>query len=113
MMEMDGPDDWKKRQEANNSRLAAIAKKSGSKIAEVISDRREKKADATIDQNCEMISTLCYEAQEQLRSGKMTIKEVIKELCDALECVPDVKYVKPEKGKAEEKGKTKDSDEDD
>jgi len=110
MMEIDGPNDWKKRQEAINKRLKGVAKESGSKIAKEISDRKDRKADATIDQNCEMISTLCYEAQEQLRSGKMTVKEVIKDLCEALECIPDVKFEKAENSKGEKKETEDDED---
>lgn len=93
----EGPSDWKKQQEAIQKRLKSVAKDSDSKIAKTISDRKEKRSDKSIQQNCELISMLCYEAQDQLREGKMSVKEVVKDLCEALESVASMKEEKEEK----------------
>jgi hypothetical protein len=87
--EIEGPGDWKKRQEAVDKRMATIAKKSGSDLAGDISKRKEAKK--TNSANIEIISMLSYEAQDQLRSGKMTLKEVVKDLCEALEAMVGMK----------------------
>jgi hypothetical protein len=87
--EIDGPSDWKKKQEAVDKKMAAIAKKSGSDLAGDISKRKEAKK--TNSANIEIISMLSYEAQDQLRSGKMSLKEVVKDLCEALEAMAGMK----------------------
>lgn len=91
MLEVDGPDDWKKRQAAINKRLEGVAKKSGSEIAKKISKQKEAQSDKGLDQNCSIISMLSMEAQDQLRSGNMSLKEVVKDLCEALEAMVDMK----------------------
>lgn len=83
----EGPSNWKKRQEAVTKAISTVAKKSGSSIAEGIAKRKE--ADESNDVNCAVISQLCYEAQDQLRSGKMSLKEVVTELSDALLAMTD------------------------
>ncbi len=95
--EVAGPSDWKKRQEAIDRKIAFIAKDSKSDIAGGIAKR--KNAEASNDVNCSVISQLCYEAQDQLRSGKMSLKEVVEDLCEALESMEGMKDdEKKEKG---------------
>ena len=81
----------KRKQEAIKKRLAGVAKSSGSDIAKSLSKQRQNSSDKSIGENCELISMLCYEAQDQLRSGKMTLKEVVSDLCEALEAITDSK----------------------
>lgn len=99
--ECSGPSDWKKRQEAVDKKLALIGKKSD--IAADISKR--KTARKSNQENIEIISTLSYEAQDQLRSGKMSLKEVIEDLCDAFKAMltMDKGEVKEEKEEKEDK----------
>lgn len=93
-----GPSDWKKRQEAVDKKIAIIGKKSD--IAADISKR--KTARKTNQENIEIISTLSYEAQDQLRSGQMTLKEVVEDLCDALKAMLSIDGDDKEKSKEKE-----------
>ena len=87
--------DWekenKRKQEAIKSRLEGMAKGSKSDIAKSLSKQKKNSGDKSVSVNCELISMLCYEAQDQLRSGKMNLKEVISDLCEALESLEDSK----------------------
>lgn len=91
MDEIEGPSDWKKQREAVNKRLADVAKKSGSEIAKKISTKQGARSDKTIDRNCEVIDMLSREAQSQMRDGKMDLKTVVKDLCEALEAMVGMK----------------------
>lgn len=96
MNETDWQKEQKRKNEAIKKRLGSVVKKSGSELAKRVLKQKENKGDDKVDQNCEMISTLCYEAQDQLRSGKMSLKEVVTDLCEALEALADMKEVKEE-----------------
>lgn len=91
MDELEGPSDWKKQREAVNKRLSEVAKKSGSEIAKKISTKKDAQSDKTIAKNCEVIDMLCHEAQSQMRDGKMDLKTVVKDLCEALEAMVGMK----------------------